>query len=72
MNNAKVSKQERQSMIGKPCTCCGNPMDQPCWDHDPITGKFRGWLCHRCNLVLGKVEDDYDLLITLANYTVQR
>lgn len=25
-------------------------------DHDHITGKFRGWLCYRCNTMLGNLE----------------
>lgn len=39
-----------------------------CFDHDHKTGKFRGWLCHRCNTVLGFVRDDSELLINLSEY----
>ena len=38
------------------------------FDHDHKTGKFRGWLCRRCNLVLGMVKDNRHLLGNLALY----
>ena len=37
-------------------------------DHDHKTGKVRGILCNRCNLVLGKVGDDIGLLTSAINY----
>lgn len=37
-------------------------------DHDHDTGQVRGLLCNRCNLVLGKVQDDSELLNLLAEY----
>lgn len=27
-------------------------------DHDPSTGKFRGWLCHKCDIGLGFLGDN--------------
>jgi hypothetical protein len=39
-----------------------------CRDHDHVTGLFRGWLCHKCNLALGNVNDSVDVLRGLAKY----
>lgn len=40
-------------------------------DHDHNTGKFRGMLCTKCNLGLGKFSDNPELLIKAANYLNQ-
>tara|TARA_R110000803_G_scaffold171747_1_gene234653 strand:- start:47 stop:511 length:465 start_codon:yes stop_codon:yes gene_type:complete len=29
-----------------------------CLDHSHITGKARGWLCHKCNSAIGWLNDD--------------
>ncbi len=39
-----------------------------CFDHDHKTGKFRGWICQRCNRVLGFVKDNKELLNRLIDY----
>jgi len=49
------------------CEICGS-IGRICYDHDHNTGKFRGWLCNRCNLTLGLVKDNTETLIALANY----
>ena len=49
------------------CEICG-AMGKMCYDHDHKTGKFRGWICNRCNLVLGNVKDNIELLISLSEY----
>ena len=38
------------------------------FDHCHKTNKFRGWICDRCNKMLGLVKDSQILLIKLANY----
>jgi hypothetical protein len=58
------------------CEMCGNPGLGDgsygrlgiVFDHCHTSGKFRGWLCDRCNKVLGLVKDDPDLLMTMAHY----
>ena len=37
-------------------------------DHDHETGKFRGWLCRRCNIALGKFNDDIPTLKNAIKY----
>jgi hypothetical protein len=39
-----------------------------CIDHDHKTGRVRGILCHRCNLLIGMGLDDPDLLRAAASY----
>ncbi len=43
----------------KPLTCemCDAGGRQMHLDHDHATGKFRGWLCNRCNMALGVLGD---------------
>lgn len=49
------------------CEIC-NRKDTICFDHCHKLGHFRGWICKRCNIVLGKVEDDKELLQRLIDY----
>ena len=71
---------ERVAIAGRPrpdyCELCGE-LGEPAssvyiyrtlFDHDHITGKFRGWICDRCNKVLGLVEDNPDLLKEMIKY----
>jgi len=37
-------------------------------DHCHETGKFRGWLCGRCNKVLGLVKDSESILNNMSEY----
>lgn len=37
-------------------------------DHDHKTGKFRGLICYNCNLAIGYLKDDPDLLRRVAAY----
>lgn len=49
------------------CQVCTSDL-RVCVDHDHNTGKVRGFLCDRCNVVLGRVKDDPKLLRQLAEY----
>ena len=54
------------------CEACGKPPSGRdkvlCNDHEHLTNTFRGWLCRRCNRVLGMLDDNSDLCISLAKY----
>jgi hypothetical protein len=40
------------------CECCGVPVARRLHlDHDHETRRFRGWLCLRCNVLLGALGD---------------
>ena len=38
------------------------------FDHDHVTGEFRGWICRDCNLTLGFARDRTELLQKLIDY----
>lgn len=69
-------KREQESGRPRPdvCDICAKPnqIKKPIyWDHCHSTGKFRGWLCHRCNTILGKIDDDPEMLRKMAAYLEQ-
>ncbi len=37
-------------------------------DHDHKTGKFRGWLCGKCNTAIGLLNDSPELIFNVALY----
>lgn len=67
----KYLLEKREIAVGrkKPeqCELCGS-MGRICYDHDHSTGNFRGWICHRCNVVLGMVKDNRELLSAMIEY----
>lgn len=60
-----------ESQNGK-CACCDKAGDgrwsKLCVDHCHSTGKVRDLLCRNCNMILGQVGDDADLLMSLVAY----
>lgn len=60
------------------CAACGKEQTHSrvhngylCVDHDHTTGKTRGLLCRKCNIALGHVDDDVEILKKLIEY-IQR
>ncbi len=64
--------KKKELKAGRPrpdyCELCSIASNRICFDHDHVTGLFRGWICHRCNATLGFVEDSPELLEKLAQY----
>ncbi|MDE1839575.1 MAG: hypothetical protein KGH87_06615 [Thaumarchaeota archaeon] len=44
------------------CPLCHKDVPELVPDHCHSTGKFRGWICRRCNWCLGVVADSVDTL----------
>lgn len=65
-------KKNEELLAGRPrsatCEVCSTTDDKIVFDHCHQRGHFRGWLCQRCNRVLGSVKDDARLLMQLAAY----
>ena len=72
-NQAQWLRQVKklEEIAGRPrperCEIC-DEIDTICFDHDHKTGLFRGWICKRCNTVLGKVQDNPELLQKLIKF----
>lgn len=57
------------------CAICGTDDPKKKYfsvDHDHQTGKVRGLLCQPCNIALGHLRDDLDVVLAMAVYLMQR
>ena len=64
-----ITKDEYERALkecGGKCPACGKT--DLVIDHDHKTGKFRGLICRYCNLALGAVRDNIDVLWKLIEY----
>lgn len=68
ISNIKL-QQEKIAGRKRPnkCEICGES-GRICFDHNHKTNEFRGWICHRCNAVLGFVDDNPFLLGKMLYY----
>jgi len=59
-----------------PCEICrrvpGADQQANSYDHDHVTGEFRGWLCHGCNAGLGHFRDSVQSLQSAIDYLSKR
>ena len=83
-NRDKVRERGRnrwRSRTGRPeptrpvpdrCECCGRLASELVQvlslDHCHSTGKFRGWLCVRCNLGIGSLGDNLESVLKAVKY----
>jgi len=52
------------------CEACHQPPGKKplAEDHSHRSGKFRGWLCHKCNLAFGLLGDELDVIREKLQY----
>lgn len=50
------------------CAICHQPLVQPQLDHDHRTKQLRGFLCLKCNGMLGMADDQIELLQSAIDY----
>lgn len=50
------------------CPICLKQASKYYLDHDWATGEFRGWLCNGCNIALGLLKDDVNILNRAIGY----
>jgi len=68
-----VSRQDYQLLLaaqnGVCALCFGAPTKRALHlDHDHETGRVRGLLCHGCNLGLGFLKDNIDVILRAVDY----
>lgn len=65
----RAAKQLVEAGRPKPgnCEIC-NSGDPLVFDHCHTKGHFRGWICHRCNRVLGQYKDRVGILMNMVEY----
>jgi hypothetical protein len=66
----RLRKLEKLAGRSKPkrCELCNKKAKRIYFDHCHKTQIFRGWLCMRCNMVLGQVDDNRHLLKKMIEY----
>ena len=50
------------------CPICLKTSKKYYLDHDWTSGEFRGWLCNACNVALGLLKDDQEILNRAIQY----
>lgn len=68
--------EELELMFSGHCAICGVAEGECsrrlCMDHCHVTGKFRGWICLRCNSALSLAGDLPELLDCMASHLRER
>ena len=67
-NLTKENYEQLISTQNGKCAICGKLTEKFDTDHDHITGRVRGLLCHSCNLLLGNAGDNIEILLNAIKY----
>jgi hypothetical protein len=74
-NKYGISLEEYDAMLarqgGRCATCKRRPVGRLCVDHCHVTGKVRGLLCRKCNIGIGHLDDDTEVLQSAADYLIR-
>lgn len=65
-----ITEEQYEKMLADTpdCPICKEEITIPHVDHDHVTGRVRSILCHKCNTLLGIVENRRHLLDTMLQY----
>lgn len=73
-----ITQEDYNRMLAEQDGCCkicrsSDPVGVKSFavDHDHVTGKVRGLLCHRCNPGLGYFQDNPELLRKAIDYLLE-
>ena len=55
-------------LCGNRCEICRQPDKELVVDHCHTTGKVRGLLCRQCNVGIGNLQDDYEIVLNAYKY----
>ena len=64
----KLKKENPYPSDGYVCPICQNKAKKYYLDHNWSNGDFRGWLCNACNVALGLLKDDPEILNRAIEY----
>lgn len=71
-NNTRTMRKKAPRPMPNNCEICGIPGSELkkglCYEHNHKTGEFRGWVCGRCNTVMGMVDDNQETLLLIVKY----
>lgn len=63
-----IEKKELALSLKNVCEICQEKVSQMHWDHCHSTGRFRGMLCVRCNIMIGLADDSVNILQSAIEY----
>jgi Recombination endonuclease VII len=63
----RAYRQSKKIQLKDHCEIC-HSTDNLCWDHDHVTGIFRGTLCKSCNVAIGHLKDNVEKCKNAAKY----
>ena len=77
LSKYNITLEEYDKLLEKQdyrCIICGSvgsgrvKYKRLCVDHNHETGQVRGLLCHKCNMAIGYVKEDPQIIINMLNY----